>query len=174
MSNVDIFLLCTMGLGLLAGYRWGIVSMVFSIAGIVASVWVISHFATQIHDVVNLLDNYGETLFMTACVLIVVVSLLIGRAGSWFAEKVLKLVLMNWINKGIGAFTGLIFMVFFLSFVAYTARRVPADSPLVKQEKVQGSKLYPVFEKAGSYLPGIRWVELYHKIIPQQQQSPEA
>jgi len=147
--------------------------MIFTAISLVAGIWAIMTYAAEINEIGNLLQTHGRILYTAVCILVLLAALLAGRVAAWCVEKGLKLVLLNWVNKGIGAMVGLVAAAVFLSFAVYAGCHVPKDKPLLGNEQVKEAKLVKYFEKAGGYLPGISWIESYPSFIQPRQRSPE-
>jgi uncharacterized membrane protein required for colicin V production len=154
MSKVDIFLVCILFLGAWLGYRWGIVFMIFTAIALVAGIWFITTYK-RVAEVEAIVEQHGKIVYVAGCIVVLLLALLAGKIASWFAEKILQLVLLNWVNKGIGAFVGLVAVTIFLAFVVRMAAHMPVYDPMIKPKQLQESAMLRFFDRAGSYLPGL-------------------
>lgn len=171
MSNVDILLLIILSFGGWVGYKWGIVSMSFSLIGLILSIWVLFLYNSEIKSVMQFseIDGFLYTLF---CIGVVSLALFVGKIVSWFTEKILKIMFVNWINKTIGLVIGIVVVWVFLSF-AFVYSNAYSSIQAKRDEIFKESKLATYLAPTGSLLPGIERIYVIKDVIQEQLRSQE-
>lgn len=140
--------------------------MVATVVAMLAGVWAIGAYAGELQQLSSAQAEYGDAVYMGLCILVLAGCLLVAWMFNRLAERVLKIVLLNWVNKGIGALVGMITAMVFTAFIAYTGQRIPVKEPLIGQQQRQYSRLLGPLAMAGSFLPGLESVEKWAGAIP--------
>lgn len=171
MSNLDILVLIILSLGGWMGYKWGIVFMSFSLVGLILGVWVLFVYNTEIKNVIQFSDIDGF-LYTLICIVVLSVALFIGKIASWFTEKILKIMFVNWINKSIGFIIGITVVWVFLSFAIVYSKSY-SDIQTKTEGLFKDSKLATYLIATGNLLPGIERLHKIKDVIQEQLRSPE-
>jgi membrane protein required for colicin V production len=158
MNVLDIIFLIPLLYALYRGFKKGIVHMISSLAALVLGIFG----AIKLRPVVaGLLDSlfsispeYMNVIaFAVAFVSIVIVVHLV----AYMAEKLVKAVALNLVNRLLGMAFGLLVTAFVLSMILWPINEVNEQKQIIKPERIEGSLLYkPLSEFAPAIFPYLK------------------
>ena len=158
MNILDIIILICLIPAVILGLRKGLISQVISIASIAFGVWASVKFAVISSQWLAQYINAPEhTLKIVAFVLIMIaVFVVLGLIGK-VLEGVIKLVMLNWINRLAGMCFSLAKCLLILGLLTMGFSRLNETIELVRPEYIEGSVLYPILKDlADTLFPQLR------------------
>ena len=144
MNTVDIIILVLLVPLTIQGLIKGFSTQVAAIVGLLLGVWASFRFSTLLSgwlqpylavspNVLNLVS------FVTILIVVIVLLALLGRA----LKGVLKFAMLGWLDKLLGAVFGLAKGALILGLLIMAFNAVNTKVPMVKEETLSGSVLYP-------------------------------
>ena len=158
MNILDIIILCCLVPAIIRGVSKGFVNQAFSLLAMILGVWLSFKFSGTLGDwLVSFVEvPAGLTHIIAFAIIMLVVMLFIHLAGKTM-EKILKVVMLGWLNKLLGAVFALLTAVLIVGLVIILFDSINNTIPLVKESTVDGSILYhPVKDIANMIFPYIK------------------
>ena len=144
MSILDIILLICFIPALVQGLKKGFISQVIAIVSIVVGVSVSLKFANIAGAwLAQHIDASGEILKITAFALILIgVFIVLGLLGK-LLEKILKLVMLNWLNKLLGVLFAFLKTALIVGLMIILFNSLNETFHFVEESALADSVLYP-------------------------------
>lgn len=165
MNILDIIFLIPLLFALYRGFKNGLVHMVASllamVLGIVGAIKLRPVFAGWLDSLFSISPEYLQVIaFAVAFVAIV----LLVHLAAFLAEKVVKAVALNFINRLLGMVFGVVVTAFVISMILWPVNQINQDKELIKPERIEGSLLYaPLSAFAPAVFPYLKnqdWKEV--------------
>jgi Uncharacterized membrane protein, required for colicin V production len=158
MNVVDIIILICCIPALAQGIRKGFISQATALVSLVLGAWLSFKFAVPVG---NWLKEYIEvsgavlqviSFALILCVVIIVLNLL-GKA----LEGIIKIVLLGWLNRLLGAAFALLKVILLLGLVMILLEALNSTLPIIPAETINESILYsPVKDIADAVFPYLK------------------
>ncbi len=176
MNILDIIFLVPLLFALYRGFKKGMVHMIASLAalvlGIVGAMRLRPLFASLLDSIFNIDPSHMNVIaFAVAFVSIVIVVHLI----AFFAEKLIKAVALNFLNRMLGMLFGVLVTAFVISMILWPLNQVNAERQIIKPKHIDGSLLYkPLSSFAPAVFPYLKkqdWKEYVPKMKKKKEQT---
>ena len=153
MNVLDIIFLIPLLFALYRGFKTGIIHMAASLAalvlGILLAIKLRPLFATLLNSVFTISpDNMNVIAFAVAFVTVVIVVHILAYA----AERLIKAVALNFVNRLLGMGFGLLVTAFVISMILWPVNKVNEEKQIIKPERIEGSLLY---KPLSSFAPAV-------------------
>jgi membrane protein required for colicin V production len=158
MNVLDIIFLIPLLFALYRGFKTGIIHMAASLAalvlGILLAIKLRPLFAALLNSVFTISpDNMNVIAFAVAFVTVVIVVHLLAYA----AERLIKAVALNFVNRLLGMGFGLLVTAFVISMILWPVNKVNEEKQIIKPERIEGSLLYmPLSSFAPAVFPYLK------------------
>lgn len=152
-NYIDIILLIVWIIAVLEGLYKGLIKQVFGILALILACYVSYHFTGFAADrIVEWFGWNGEGLrivaFIATFILVLIGVTLLGH----LLDKLLKIVLLGWLNRLTGAIFGWIKWNILLVILIYVLNLFDAMASFLPAEAFASSRLYPVVDAFSSIL----------------------
>ena len=158
MNTVDIILLIALVPAVISGISKGFIHQVFSLVGMVLSVWVAFKFTNTVSAWIGPLLEVNKTVLWVISFIIIVaaVILLVNLLGN-LAEKLVKVVMLGWLDKLLGVVFAVIKAALAIGVAVLLFDAVNDKLSLVDNEVLSGSVLYtPLHDAAQLIFPYLK------------------
>ena len=158
MNILDAIILIALIPAIIQGLRKGFISQAISIISIVAGIWASARFANIVTEWVSQYITASEQVLkiIAFALILVVVFIVLGLLGR-LLESILKIVMLEWINKLLGLLFSLLKVVLIIGLIILAFSSLNSSIGLVKPEVIEGSALYePVKDIAEAIFPYIK------------------
>lgn len=126
-----------------------IASLAALVLGIIGAMKLRPLFASLLDSIFTIDPTYMNVIaFAVAFIFIVIVV----HTVAFFAEKLMKAVALNFINRLLGVVFGVLVTVFIISMILWPINQVNAEKQIIKPELIEGSFLY---KPLSSFAPAI-------------------
>ena len=172
MNILDIVFLIPLLFALYRGFKKGMVHMIASLAalvlGILGAMKFRPLFASLLDSIFNIAPAHMNVIaFAVAFVSIVILVHMI----AFFAEKLIKAVALNFINRLLGMLFGVLVTVFVISMILWPINQVNAERQIIKPKHIEGSLLYkPLSSFAPAVFPIMKSHE-WEEYIPRKEKK---
>ena len=158
MPIIDIVLLGLMLVALVTGWAKGILRSAGSLVNLVVGVWAAKSFSGMLQPVLaGWLPNADDQLLriIAFLVIIVAVMLLVGWVVR-LIEKLFKALMINWVNRLLGALVSLAVALFVMSLALNVYEFFDSRHPRETEKSAQTATVYPwVLQVAPGLFPGL-------------------
>ena len=158
MNVIDIIILVCCIPAIVSGFSKGFVSQAFSLLALVLGVWLSFKFSVPLG---NWLKTYADLpgtvlqIISFATILLIVVLLL--RLIGNIIEKLIKVVMLGWLNKLLGVVFSLIKVVLVIGIVITLFDSIYNLFPFVSSDTLEESLFYyPIKNIAGTVFPFLK------------------
>jgi len=143
-------------------------SLAALVLGILLAIKLRPLFAALLNSVFTISpDNMNVIAFAVAFVTVVIVVHLLAYA----AEKLIKAVALNFVNRLLGMGFGLLVTAFVISMILWPINKVNEEKQIIKPERIEGSLLYkPLSAIAPAVFPYLKR-EDWKEFIPRKKKS---
>jgi len=143
-------------------------SLAALVLGILLAIKLRPLFAALLNSVFTISpDNMNVIAFAVAFVTVVIVVHLLAYA----AEKLIKAVALNFVNRLLGMGFGLLVTAFVISIILWPINKVNEEKQIIKPERIEGSLLYkPLSAIAPAVFPYLKR-EDWKEFIPRKKKS---
>lgn len=158
MNIIDIIILCCFIPAIIRGFSKGFVDQAYSLVALIAGVWLSFKFSGALGDwFVSFADLPAGVLHLIAfAVILLVVMFLVHLAGN-VVEKLLKVVMLGWLNKLLGIVFAITKAVLVIGLVIILFDALNNTIPLVNEKSLSESILYqPVKDIANTVFPYLK------------------
>lgn len=158
MNVFDIIVLICFALGIIEGIRKGFISQIAAIVGVVAGVWLSVIFAGKLSEWMSGLFEANPQLMkaLAFTTIYAVVVMLLHLAGK-LLEKVVKLSMLGWLNKLLGAVFSLMKWALILCVAVVVFDSFNSAFHVVGNDKLANSIFYESLHKiAGTVFPYLK------------------
>lgn len=172
MNILDIIFLVPLLFALYRGFKKGMVHMIASLAalvlGIIGAMKFRPLFASLLDSIFKIDPSHMNVIaFAVAFVTIVILVHLI----AFFAEKLIRAVALNFVNRVLGMLFGLIVTAFVISMILWPINQVNAERQIIKPKHIEGSLLYkPLSSFAPSIFPYLKKQE-WKEYVPGEKEK---
>lgn len=158
MNIIDIIILCCLVPAIIRGVSKGFVNQAFSLLALIIGAWLSFKFSSAVGDwLVSFFDLPAALLHVIAFALILLVVMLFVHLVGKVIEKILKVVMLGWLNKLFGAVFGLLKAVLIIGLIILLFDAINTNIPLVKEDTINGSILYgPIKDIANIIFPYLK------------------
>ena len=148
MNILDIILLICFIPALVQGIRKGFIAQAISIISIIVGIWASARFADVVAAWVAQYITASEQVMKVVAfaLILIVVFFLLGLLGKAL-EGIFNFVLLGWLNKLLGVVFALLKTVLIVGLVIMAFSSLNDPFPLVKEEVLNESVLYPPLKK---------------------------
>lgn len=165
MNTIDLIVYVVALLAVWNGWRQGVVVQLFSLAGIVAGIYLASRYGTAAGELLRL---DPEIAAPAGFVVVLLVTVLLVAIAARLVRKLCHFAGFGVADIVLGVVVSLLKYALVLSVLFSAFDTLNADYTLIKPETVERSKLYkPVMRFSGLLFPFLEWVE---ERIPQQEE----
>ena len=158
MNILDAIILIALLPALIQGLRKGFISQAISIISVIAGIWASARFANMVTAWLSQhITTSEQVMKIIAFVLIlVVVFIILGLIGR-FLESVLKVVMLGWVNKLLGAIFSIVKVFLIIGLIILAFNALNNTFGFMKPETIADSVLYnPVKNLANDVFPYIK------------------
>jgi len=145
-----------------------VASLAALVLGILLAIKLRPLFAALLNSVFTISpDNMNVIAFAVAFVTVVIVVHLLAYA----AEKLIKAVALNFVNRLLGMGFGLLVTAFVISMILWPINKVNEEKQIIKPERIEGSLLYkPLSAFAPAIFPYLKR-EDWKEFIPRKKEE---
>ncbi|HPV88165.1 MAG TPA: CvpA family protein [Bacteroidales bacterium] len=152
-NYVDIILLIIWIVAIIEGLTKGLIKQVFGILALILACYCSYHFTGFAMDrIVEWFGWNGQGLRIVAFVLTFVIVLIIVLILGHLLDKLMKIVLLGWLNRLTGAIFGWIKWNILVVIIMYVLNLIHAWVPFLPRGIFAASRLYKVIETFSSIL----------------------
>lgn len=149
MHPLDIILVICFLPAIYTGIKKGLVSQLFSIAILILGIWVSFKFSAPVSGWLGGFIKAEETLLkVIAFAVIFIVIFLASILLCKLIEKILKLVMLGWLNKLLGVVFALLKYAIILGLLIVLFNTLNVKFHLVKEEWFEGAVVYDALRQA--------------------------
>lgn len=158
MNILDIIILICLVPALIVGIKKGFISQVISILSIIVGIWASSRFANIVSEWLGQYITASENILRLVAfvIILVLVFIILGLLGK-LLDSIIKVVLLGWVNRLLGAIFSLLkaFLILGLVMMLFTSLNDALN--LVKPEVIKESLLFqPLKDLADMVFPYIK------------------
>lgn len=159
MNVIDIIILICCVPAIIQGLNKGFISQAFSLVAIVLGAWVAFRLSNPLGEwIKNYMDVSGTVIQVVSFAIILTIMVIVTNLFSKIVEGVVKVVLLGWLNKLLGAAFALLKVIVILGLLSVMVDAV-TDSLGVQVKAFENSVLYPILKNAADtifpYLKGL-------------------
>ena len=151
MNYVDIFIVCLILLGFYRGFSKGLIIELSSFLAIVLGVYGSIKFSeiTFSSQLESIDESYLKIFSFAFTFIIIIISIsLLAR----FLTKIIKILLLGWINKVLGGLFGSLKYLVLISFVVVFFDNINSEFSVVETKEVEKVMLFKPFLEVGNNL----------------------
>lgn len=145
MNILDIIILICLIPALIQGIFKGFISQAISIISLILGAWASARFTGTVYQwLAQYIPGSEQSLRIAAFVLIFIVVIVGLTLLGKLLEKVIKLVMLGWMNRLLGAVFALVKWLLVMGLLAVAFNSINETLGLVKPEVIAQSHLYPM------------------------------
>lgn len=172
MNVLDIIFLIPLLFALYRGFKKGLVYMVASILalvlGIAGAIKLRPVFAALLDSVFTISPQYMNTVAFAVAFVTIVIAV---HIVAYLVDRLVKAVALNFVNRALGMFFGIVVTAFVISMVLWPINQVNAEKQIIKPGLIEGSFLYkPLSSFAPAVFPYLKKQE-WREYIPGRQKN---
>ncbi|MBR5177136.1 MAG: CvpA family protein [Bacteroidales bacterium] len=158
MNIIDIIILCCLVPAIIRGVSKGFVNQAFSLLALIIGAWLSFKFSASVGDwLVSFFELPAALLHVIAFALILLVVMLLVHLVGKVIEKLMKVVMLGWLNKLLGAFFALLKAVLIIGLIILLFDAINTNIPLVREDTIKSSILYsPIKDIANIIFPYLK------------------
>jgi len=154
----DIIIIVCCVPAVIHGISKGFVNQAFSLLGLILGAWLAYKFSNMAGE---WLESFAELspalLHVIAFALILLVVIVFVHLAGKIIEKIVKVVMLGWLNKLLGAVFSLLKTFLLIGLIVILFDSLNSNIPIVSPEKLEDSILYgPIKELANLVFPFIK------------------
>ncbi len=159
MNVLDIIFIIILLYGIIKGVIKGFVVEVASFVGVILGIYLAKYnsatLALFLNGLLNIAEEYNQAIaFVTIFVLVILICHILAK----IVDKTLKLVMLGWLNKLLGAALGFIKYALIISIILNVLTGFNLSDKFLSSEKKEGSFLYKPLEKiVPEIMPFVNW-----------------
>ena len=154
MTVLDIILAVPLAVFIFLGWKRGVVREAATLVGVLIGIWAAVHFSRLI---ATLLGLTGDSAILIAFFIIFVGTMVLAFLLGRIAERVIKAVKMNLVNKIAGAALGMVKALCILSVVLNGIVMIDKENTLISKESQEKSLLYtPVYTTGNELISSLK------------------
>lgn len=165
MNILDIILLICFAAALVQGLRKGFIAQAIAIISIVAGVWLSFRFSTIVSAwLTQYIPASGQVLKIVAFALILILVILAFRALGKFIEATIKIVMLGWLNRLLGALFSLLKCALIIGLVIMAFNALNNTFHIISDDTLYASSMYPPLKRfAYSVFPYLKDLLFWNK-----------
>ena len=158
MNILDIIILVCLVPAVVVGIWKGFISQGMAVVSIIVGVWASSRFANTVGEWLTKYLTISEPVVkVISFILILVLAIVLLFLAGKMLEGVVKLVMLGWVNRLLGALFALTACVLALGVIVLAFNSLNNVFGLVKSEVLSDSVLYPIIKDiADSVFPYLK------------------
>lgn len=153
MEKLDIALLIIVFLGVIWGFVTGLVSMLISIACFLLAVYILPDYIREIEAERGIEIIHSKITYYILFGIGIAICLMLGKVLSGIISKALKVMLLNGINRALGALVGMLLGIFVSSVLVTTGSQFPEKKPIISEQRIEKSSSARFFLFVGKMFP---------------------
>lgn len=159
MNALDIVIFAILIYGAIKGYIKGLILEASSLIGVIIGIYLAKIYsdnaAASMQEWFDLSQRYAQPMgYFLVFVFVVLICHFIAK----LVDRIVKVVLLDWLNKGAGIFFGLLKYALVLSIFLNVFQAIDNKVKMIKQEKKDSSLLYnPIKNFVPTVMPYIHW-----------------
>ncbi|MBO6247720.1 MAG: CvpA family protein [Bacteroidales bacterium] len=158
MNIIDIIVIVCCVPAVIRGLSKGFVNQAYSLLALIIGVWLSFKFSAPLGDALMSYVELSPTILHVIAfgIILLIVMLLVTLVGK-AVEKVLKFVMLGWLNKILGVVFALIKVFLIIGLVITLFDAINSNIPLVKEQVLNESLFYhPVKNLADTVFPYLK------------------
>jgi len=148
MSTLDIIILIPLLWAAFKGFKNGLVKEVFSLIALILGIYITYSFSDYVAMKLPNLPAIGIIAFIITFVSVVIA---IHFVGILF-EKIVKIMVPNFVNRLAGICFGVIKVLFICSILLHFTKSIDKQEIILKSDFIGNSLLYPYVEKSTTFI----------------------
>ena len=166
MSLLDILLALPLAIFIFLGWKRGVVREAATLVGVLVGIWAAVHFSRLI---TSLLGLTGESAILIAFFILFVGTMVLAFLLGRIAERVIKAVKMNMVNKVAGAALGMVKALCILAVLLNGIIMLDHHGKFISQETREKSVLYsPVYSTGNELISSLKEFIAEHPDLPEK------
>ena len=155
---LDIIFLIPLLFALYRGFKKGLVYMAASLLALILGIIGAMQFRPLAASILDSLFKIShEYINVIAFVVAFIVIVLLVHLMAFVAEKLIKAVALNFINRLLGMAFGVLVTAFVISMILWPVNEVNREREIIKKERIEGSLLYkPLSALAPAVFPYLK------------------
>ena len=147
MNILDIIILICLIPSLIQGLRKGFISQAISIISLIAGIWASARFADIVGAWLAQYITASEQVLklVSFAIVMIVVFIILGLIGK-LLDGIIKLVMLGWINRLLGAAFALAKAILILGLLMLVFNSLNANFNFVDTQVIEESVLYPILK----------------------------
>ncbi len=156
MNIIDILIIFLLIYGGYSGFREGLIVQIFSLIGIVLSLWLGAKYCTDAAEMLHLSGDYSKLFgFLIATVVILIAIAFAGRA----LRQLITFTGMGSIDVLLGVLLGVVKFTLVLSLVFTALNLANQKYEMFETAEIKQSKLYmPIANISNHFTPAWNWI----------------
>lgn len=147
MNILDIIILICLIPSLIQGLRKGFISQAISIISLIAGIWASARFADIVGAWLAQYITASEQVLklVSFAIVMIVVFIILGLIGK-LLDGIIKLVMLGWMNRLLGAAFALAKAILILGLLMLVFNSLNANFNFVDPQVIEESVLYPILK----------------------------
>ena len=158
VNIIDIIIICCCIPALVHGISKGFVSQAFSLVALILGVWLSFKFSGAMSDwLLSVTEISGTLVHVISFALILLIVMLAATLAGKIVEKILKVVMLGWLNKLLGVVFALLKAALIIGLIVILIDTVNSNIPLIPAKTIDESVLFhPVKDFADFVFPYLK------------------
>ena len=172
---LDIIFLIPLLFALYRGFKKGLVYMAASLLALILGIIGAMQFRPLVASILDSLFKVShEYINVIAFVVAFIVIVLLVHLMAYIAEKLIKAVALNFINRLLGMAFGVLVTAFVISMILWPINEINQDREIIKKERIEGSLLYkPLSSLAPAIMPLLKKQEWKEYVPGDRKKDPD-
>lgn len=156
MNIIDLIVCLVLVLAVWSGWRQGFIMQIFSLAGLVAGIWLAAHYGETVGGWLRLDEDIATPVgFIVVLLIVVLVVAIVGRA----IRKLFHFAGLGVTDIVLGVIVAVAKYLLVLSVAFAVLDALNEDYTLVKAQTIETSKSYkPIMRLSKSIFPFLEWI----------------
>ncbi len=166
MNVLDIIFIIILFYGIIKGVVKGFVVEVASFVGVILGIYLAKYnsatLALFLNGLIDIAEEYNQAIsFVIIFVLVIIVCHILAK----IIDKTLKLIMLGWLNKLLGAALGFIKFALIISIILNVLTGFSLSDKILSSKRKEGSFLYKPLEKiVPEIIPFVNWEDFKKNI----------
>ena len=158
MNIIDIIIIICCIPAIFQGYSKGFISQVFSLVALIVGAWLSFKFSVPVGNFLKSFADLSPTiLHIIAFVLILIIVMVLLKLVGNAVEKVVKFVMLGWLNRLLGIVFSLIKALLVIGLVILLVNAIYSVIPFMSSKTIEESVLFhPIKDLADAVFPYIK------------------
>lgn len=144
MQTIDIIILVCLVPFIIQGFSKGFISQLTALVSVILGIWMSSHFSKMLSDYLRPYIEVSDAVlnvisFILILLAVILVLYLVGKA----VEKLVKLVMLGWLDKLLGMALSLLKGILLLGLFVVLFNTLNVKFEFVPEQTLESSVLYP-------------------------------